>query len=172
MTVSNVELFPINTHRADALIDTDNCCLSAVSLWHPVWLWSIRGACPLCYHTRGLVSPGSEVKLPSNSPRWMNRRCYMWTGCQNNLVISSSLRCLKMLTHCVWGTDVLLEVMEAFSLFFFLQTAFIHLSVHSSVRISISPAIVVSWHFPPLRTFLSGHLMWTLLWIYRVYNFI
>lgn len=48
----------------------------------------------------------------------MNRRCYMWTGCQNDFVISPSLRCLKMLTHCVWGTNVLLEVMEAFSLFF------------------------------------------------------
>lgn len=82
---------------------------------------------------RGLVSPGSRAKLPSNSPRWMNRRCYMWTGCQNDLVISLSLRCLKMLTHCVWGTNVSLEVMEAFSLFF-LQTAFISWSVHSSVE--------------------------------------
>lgn len=158
-----VELFPINTHRADALIDTDNRCLSAVSLgcgdWHPVWLRSIRGARPLCYRTRGLVSPGSGVKLPSNSPRWMNRRCYMWTGCQNDFVIFSSVRHLKMLTHCVWGTDVLLEVMEAFSLFLFsflLQTAFIRLGVHSSVRIPISPATDVSWHFLPRRTFRSA----------------
>ena len=127
--------FPLSScsksiHRADA-IDRDNCCLPAVSLgwgdWHPVWLWSISGAwrgaqarpCPLCYHTLGLVSSGCGVKLPSNSPRWMNRRCYMWTGCQNDSVNSPSLQCLKMLTHCVWGsTSVSLEVMEAFSLFF------------------------------------------------------
>lgn len=117
--------------------------------------------------------PSSPVKLPSNSPRWVNRRCYMWTGCQNDFVISPSLRCLKMLTHCVWGTNVLLEVMEAFSLFFcFFQTAFICLSVHSSVRNSISPATDVSWHFLPTHDFLSGHLIQTLLWIYRLYNFI
>lgn len=45
MTVPSVRLFPINTQRADTLLDTDNCCLPAVSLgyrdWHPVWIWSI-----------------------------------------------------------------------------------------------------------------------------------
>lgn len=184
MTIPSVELFPINTHRADTFIHADKCCLPAVSLgcgdWHPVWLWSISGArcgaqarpCPLCFNTRGLVSPGSWVKLPSNSPRWMNRRCYMWTGCQNDFVISSSLRCLKMLTHCFLGSNVLLKVMEAFSLFFPLQTPFIHLSVRSSVRISVSPATDVYWYFLPAHSSLSGHLIWTLLWIYRLYNFI
>ena len=160
MTIPSVELFPINTHRADALIDTDNCCLAAVTLgcgdWHPVWLlinkWRVARPCPLCYHTRGPgppppPPPGSGVKLPSSSHGWMNRRCYMWTGCQNDFVISPSLRCLKMLTHCVWGTDVLLEVMEAFSLFFFVPP-FICLNVHSGVRLPSSPA-TVSWHFLP-----------------------
>lgn len=50
--------------------------------------------------------------------------------------------------------------------FFLLQTPFIRLSVHSSVRISISPATDVSWHLLPTHGFLSGHLIRTLLWIY------
>lgn len=47
--------------------------------------------------------------------------------------------------------------MEAFSLFF--KGAFICLSVHSSVRISISPATDVSWHFLNTPDFLSDLLI-------------
>lgn len=141
MTIAAVGTWARSIRRvADASTDTDNRCSSAVGLsfaetdtLSDADRWGARArALPhsAVAHARSLAldpspqlppSPASlqpSAKLPSNSPRCANRRCYMWTGCQNDSVNPQPARwCLKMLTHCVWGTNVLLEVMEAFSLF-------------------------------------------------------
>lgn len=84
MTSPCVELFPINTHRADASADTDNrCrprCVSGPRRLTPCRTRIDTALPALLYTHEGLVclgvGGGGAAKLPGNSPRWTNRRCY------------------------------------------------------------------------------------------------
>lgn len=147
MAIGAVESCPINTHRANALIDTDNCCLAAVGLRFAETdtlsdsdRWGAQAwPCPTLRSHAGLSPPPHTHTLPSKTAQQLPKVCESEMLHVNWLSKRfchplPSLRCLKMLTHCVWGTNVLLEVMEAFSLFLvFFFPSFFRISVHSSV---------------------------------------